>query len=174
MGAPAVGPLSYRPDYCEADAEPVALKLQKLAADDATVLAADQGPVIEKLLKLNGGSAGARPKIVAQVSAYKKKIIHGPGKLPSGYSHWMIKFPSTLDSNDIGAIEYAYSEMARAARVDIPETHLFGAKNKKYFGVKRFDRDGDRRIHMHSLSGLLHADHRVPSLDYDGFLKATQ
>ena len=26
---------------------------------------------------------------------------------------------------------------------------------------------------MHSLSGLLHADHRVASLDYDAFLKAT-
>lgn len=175
VGRHGMGALSYEPDYSEADAEPVALKLEKLAADAATVLAGDQGPVIEKLLKLNGGSAGARPKVVAQVSADKKKIIHGPGKLPSGYSHWMIKFSSTLDSNDIGAIEYAYSEMARAAAVDIPETHLFGAKKKKkYFGIKRFDRDGDRRIHMHSLSGLLHADHRAPSLDYDSFLKATQ
>ncbi|MCZ7593699.1 MAG: HipA domain-containing protein [Hyphomicrobium sp.] len=27
---------------------------------------------------------------------------------------------------------------------------------------------------MHSLSGLLHADHRTASLDYDAFLKATQ
>jgi serine/threonine-protein kinase HipA len=27
---------------------------------------------------------------------------------------------------------------------------------------------------MHSLSGLLHSDHRTPSLDYDAFLKATQ
>lgn len=174
VGRHGMGALSYEPDYSEADAEPVVLKLEKLAADAATVLAGGQGPVIEKLLKLNGGSSGARPKVVAQVSADKKKIIHGPGKLPSGYSHWMIKFPSTLDSNDIGAIEYAYSEMARAAGVDIPETHLFGAKKKKYFGIKRFDRDGDRRIHMHSLSGLLHADHRVPSLDYDSFLKATQ
>ena len=174
VGRHGMGALSYEPDYSEADPEPFVLKLEKLAADAARVLAGEQGPVIETLLKLNGGSAGARPKVVAQVSADKKKIIHGPGKLPSGYSHWMIKFPSMLDSNDIGAIEYAYSEMARAARVDIPETHLFGAKKRKYFGIKRFDRDGDRRIHMHSLSGLLHADHRVPSLDYDGFLKATQ
>lgn len=174
VGRNGMGALSYEPDYSEADGEPVVLKLEKLAADAATVLAGEQGPIVEKLLKLNGGSAGARPKVVAQVSADKKKIIHGAGKLPSGYAHWMIKFPSTLDGNDIGAIEYAYSQMARAAGVDIPETHLFGAKKKKYFGIKRFDRDGDRRIHMHSLSGLLHADHRTPSLDYDGFLKATQ
>ncbi len=173
VGRNGMGALSYEPDRSKADGDPVVLKLDKLAAEAATVLAGEEGPVIDKLLKLNGGSAGARPKVVAQVSADRKKIIHGPGMLPSGYGHWMIKFPSVNDGSDIGAIEYAYSQMARAAGVAMPETHLFGAK-KKYFGIKRFDRDGDRRIHMHSLSGLLHADHRVPSLDYDGFLKATQ
>ena len=39
----------------------------------------------------------------------------------------------------------------------MPETQFFGANKQRYFGIKRFDRDGDRRIHMHSLSGLLHA-----------------
>ena len=38
--------------------------------------------------------------------------------------------------------------------------------------AKRFDRKGDRRLHMHSLSGLIHADHRNPSLDYDTLLRA--
>ena len=38
----------------------------------------------------------------------------------------------------------------------------------------RSDREGDRRVHMHSLSGLLHADHRAPTMDYGGLLTATQ
>jgi serine/threonine-protein kinase HipA len=63
--------------------------------------------------------------------------------------------------------------MARAAGIVMPETHLFGADKKRYFGIQRFDRDGDRRVHMHSLSGLLHADHRAPTLDYDALLTAT-
>jgi serine/threonine-protein kinase HipA len=61
--------------------------------------------------------------------------------------------------------------MAKAAGVEMPETHLFRTKKGKYFGTKRFDRDGDARIHMHSLGGLLHADHRTPSLDYDMVLR---
>lgn len=175
VGRHGMGALSYEPDYRKADGDkPETLKLNQLAADAATVLQGEQGPIVEQLLKLNGASAGARPKVVAQVSADRKSIIHGPSVLPSGYAHWMIKFPSTLDGADAGAVEYAYSLMARAAGIDMPETHLFGAGKKRYFGIKRFDRDGDRRIHMHSLSGLLHADHRAPSLDYDGFLKATQ
>lgn len=173
VGRHGMGALSYEPDKSTSDRSTTALKLEVLAKDAAVVLAGEEGPVIEKLLKLNGASSGARPKIVAQVSGDKKRIIHGPDALPEGYSHWLIKFPATVDASDIGAVEYAYSLMARDAGVDMPDTHLFGAKKKRYFGIKRFDRNGDHRIHMHSLSGLLHADHRVASLDYDAFLKAT-
>lgn len=173
VGRDGMGALSYEPDKSKQDDATTTLKLDALAKDAAVVLAGEEGPVIEKLLRLNGASSGARPKIVAQVSADKQRIIHGPASLPNGYSHWMIKFPATGDVTDIGPLEYAYSLMAHDAGVDMPATHLFGAKKKRYFGIKRFDRDGDRRIHMHSLSGLLHADHRVASLDYDAFLKAT-
>jgi serine/threonine-protein kinase HipA len=173
VGSGGMGALSYEPDLSDAERAPIVLKLETLAAEAATVLTGDQGPVIEHLLRLNGASAGARPKVVALVSADKARIIHGPKALPPGYAHWMIKFPSSQDDATIGATEYAYSLMARAAGITIPETHLFGSKRARYFGIKRFDRDGDRRIHMHSLSGLLHADHRAPTLDYDGFLTAT-
>ena len=137
------------------------------------MLAGENEEVFEELLRLNGSSSGARPKIVAQVSTDKKRIIHGRQELQSGFEHWMIKFPSSQDARDVGAIEYAYSLMAKDAGVEMPETHLFRTKRNKYFGTKRFDRDGDARIHMHSLGGLIHADHRSPSLDYDMVLRVT-
>ena len=173
VGHHGMGALSYEPDKSSSDHATIALKLDALARDAAVVLAGEEGPVIETLLRLSGASSGARPKIVAQISSDRTQIIHGPDALSDGYSHWMIKFPALVDSSDIGPIEYAYSLMARDAGVDMPATHLFGAKRKRYFGIQRFDRDGDRPIHMHSLSGLLHADHRLASLDYDAFLKAT-
>ena len=43
----------------------------------------------------------------------------------------------------------------------------------KYFAIKRFDREGRKRIHMHSAAGLLYADFRFPSLDYSELIKAT-
>lgn len=174
VGQLGMGALSYEPDLSNSDRAPVVLELDVIARDAATVLKGEEGVVIERLLKLNGASAGARPKVVAQISADRKRIIHGPATLPDGYAHWMIKFPSAQDDAAAGATEYAYSLMARAAGVAMPDTHLFTAKKKRYFGIKRFDRDNDRRVHMHSLSGLLHADHRMSSLDYDALLKATQ
>lgn len=171
VGARGMGALSYEPDRSITDGDGADLALDKLAEESALVLAGENEEVFEELLRLNGSSAGARPKIVAQVSADKKRIIHGNQNLQSSFEHWMIKFPSSQDPHDVGAIEYAYSLMAEEAGVDMPETHLFHAKKGRYFGAKRFDRHGDRRIHMHSLSGLIHADHRNPSLDYDTILR---
>lgn len=172
VGRNGMGALSYEPDQSGEDALAETLQIDKIAAEAA--FSGEQEGVIEKLLKLNGASSGARPKIVAQVSKDKKQIIHGRAPLRAGCAHWMIKFPSANDANDIGAVEYAYSLMAKAAGVDMPETYLFKGKTKqRYFGSRRFDRDGAKRIHMHSLSGLLHADHRLPAIDYNDFLKAT-
>jgi serine/threonine-protein kinase HipA len=173
VGRHGMGALSYEPELGLQNTDDVPLALDKIADESAAVLAGENEEVFEELLRLNGSSSGARPKIVAQVSTDKKTIIHGRQELQSGFAHWMIKFPSSQDARDMGAIEYAYSLMAKDAGVEMPETHLFCTKRNKYFGTKRFDRDGDARIHMHSLGGLIHADHRSPSLDYDMVLRVT-
>lgn len=171
VGIHGMGALSYEPDRSEKPKGDEPLALDRLAAESAIVLAGESEEVFEELLRLSGSSGGARPKIVAQVSADRSRIIHGGGPLKPGFAHWMIKFASGQDSRDAGAVEYAYNLMARDAGLDAPEAHLFRTKKARYFGVKRFDREGDRRVHMHSLSGLIHADHRVPSLDYNLLLR---
>jgi serine/threonine-protein kinase HipA len=165
VGRHGMGALSYEPELGLANTDDVPLALDRIAEESAAVLAGENEEVFEELLRLNGSSSGARPKIVAQVSTDKKRIIHGQQELQSGFAHWMIKFPSSQDARDMGAIEYAYSLMAKDAGVEMPETHLFR--------TKRFERDGNARIHMHSLGGLIHADHRSPSLDYDTVLRVT-
>jgi len=173
VGRHGMGALSYEPELSIPSSAEAVVSLDKLAEESAIVLDGEGEEVFDELLRLNGSSAGARPKIVAQVSADKKRIIHGQQSLQGGFTHWMIKFPSSQDAGDMGAIEYGYSLMARSAGVVMPDTHLFRTKKNKYFGTKRFDRDGDTRIHMHSLGGLLHVDHRTPSLDYDAVLSVT-
>ena len=173
VGRHGMGALSYEPELGLQSTDDAPLALDRIAEESAAVLAGENEEVFEELLRLNGSSSGARPKIVAQVSTDKKRIIHGQQELQSGFAHWMIKFPSSQDARDMGAIEYAYSLMAKDAGVEMPETHLFRTKRNKYFGTKRFDREGNARIHMHSLGGLIHADHRSPSLDYDTVLRVT-
>ncbi len=192
VGRNGMGALSYEPDYSgEIIGEPAggrkqrsgagrgkrsalenSISLDRIAEESRIVLTGSSEEVFDELLRLNGSSGGARPKIVAQVSADRKRIVHGGSLLEPGYAHWIIKFASSQDERDVGAIEYAYSLMAGAAGVEMPRTHLFRTRRGQYFGAQRFDRVGDRRIHMHSLAGLIHADYRHPSLDYDTYLKA--
>ena len=173
VGRHGMGALSYEPELGSNITDDAPLVLDRLAEESAAVLAGANEEVFEELLRLNGSSSGARPKIVAQASADKKKIIHGQQELQPGFAHWIIKFPSSQDARDVGAIEYAYSLMAKDSGVEMSETHLFCTKRNKYFGTKRFDREGDARIHMHSLGGLMHADHRSPSVDYEMVLRVT-
>lgn len=42
-----------------------------------------------------------------------------------------------------------------------------------FFATKRFDRDGDKRIHMLSASALLETSHRLPNLDYNILMQLT-
>jgi hypothetical protein len=107
---------------------------------------------VDELFVLGGSSAGARPKVLLNIDGV----------------YWLIKFRSQLDPKDISAIEYAYHFMARNAGLILPEAKLFPSrKGLGFFGVKRFDSNGDNRIHMHTIAGLLHADHREHSLDYE-------
>lgn len=50
----------------------------------------------------------------------------------------------------------------------MPETRLFEGK---YFGVERFDRTTEGKIHTISATGLLNANFREPSLDYETLLQ---
>ncbi|MNV70661.1 putative DNA-binding transcriptional regulator [compost metagenome] len=44
---------------------------------------------------------------------------------------------------------------------------------ERFFAAKRFDRDGERKIHMVTACGILYADHRAHSLDYGDLLRST-
>ncbi len=138
----------------------------------------DDDKFIDDLFVMNGSSAGARPKILVSISSDRKSLEATKSDPKISNNNWIIKFRSAVDPQDIGCIEYAYHLMASAAGLDVPEARLFKSKkcqggNNGYFGVKRFDRQKSSFVHIHTISGLLHADHRIPNLDYETLLKAT-
>ena len=175
VGKYGMGALIYEPTVEKLERHPDQIDLDRIAKESMKVIEGELDEVVSELFKLAGSSAGARPKIMVGVDNKRKHLIHGQQKLPAGFEHWLIKFSASGDGKDAGAIEYAYSLMAAAAQIDIMPTHLFKTKKGNgFFGVKRFDRDLDQRLHLHSLSGLIHSDHRIPSIGYELVLRATQ
>ena len=101
-------------------------------------------------------------------------MISGEDELPEGYASWIVKFHSKSDAADEGRVEYAYSQMARDAGILMPDCHLFITARDGFFGVKRFDRQQNCRIHVHTFGNLIHSNFRVPGCDYESLLKVTR
>ncbi len=174
VGNRGLGALCYRPIIAP-QRGPSTIDLDALAEEIHQVLEGHAGEVLDQLLELGGSSGGARPKVLLGCDERRAQLRPGVGDLPAGFSHWLVKFRSSSDPLDIGAIEYAYSEMVRAAGIEMEPTHLFPAdKGPGYFGTRRFDRRGKQRFHVHTICGLLHADHRLPTIGYETVLKATR
>jgi len=173
IGSQGLGALVYEPEYdVPFDGGPVDLNL--VASQAQEVLEGSSSEFVSRLLALNGSSSGARPKALIGVSENKERILHGKESFTAEYEPWLVKFPNTQDGIDAGAIEYVYALMAKQSGILMPEVHLFSAhEGPGYFAAKRFDRNGANRLHMHTASGLLHADFRFPSLDYQDLLNLT-
>lgn len=157
VGSHGMGALSYEPEN-PVTFGPLTQNLDEIAHEIHCFQVQEDDEYVDDLLALGGSSAGARPKILMCIEN----------------EHWLIKFRSSLEPKDISAIEYSYHLMAVAAGLNVPDAQLFPArKGCGFFGVKRFDRKKNERIHMHTIAGLLHADHRMPTLDYETIMKAT-
>jgi serine/threonine-protein kinase HipA len=172
VGSHAMGALVYVPER-EVEHTLEEIVLDDLAQSSANILEGSSDTLLDELLSLNGSSAGARPKVIVQISDDQQQIIHGRQELQEGFTHWMVKFASGTDSREIGAIEYAYSLMAQESGLQMPRTALIEGKRGRYFACERFDRIGEKRVHMHSVAGLTHSDFRFPTLDYDDLLALT-
>jgi len=172
-GSNGMGALMYEPEISDVNNIHHLKDLDIIADECVHFLDNDDDKHIDDLLAMNGSSAGARPKILVSISSDEKLEITKNNPKTS-HDNWIIKFRSSTDPKDIGCIEYAYHLMAKKAGLDVPEARLFKSnKCDGYFGVKRFDRQKSDFKHMHTIAGLLHADHRIPTLDYEILLKAT-
>lgn len=153
-----MGALRYKPAF-DIPGDEFSGNLDELANECSSLLEEDFTYDLDKLFKYGGSSGGARPKIHTKIDG----------------EDWIIKFPSSYDSKNIGLQEYEYSLCAKACGITMSETKLFDSQIcEGYFGTKRFDRDvNGRKIHMASVSGLLETSHRYPNLDYNQLMKLT-
>lgn len=167
VGSNGVGALIYKPEINDEKQKLFGFELDEIAIASHQILTGTSIEILDELYLLGGSSGGARPKILVGYNPDTQHIIGSIKNLPAGYEHWLIKFPSSSDWQDIANIEYAYSKMAIDAGIKMSDCKLFkGKSGKVYFGTKRFDRIGNKRLHMHSAAGIMHDNFRLSNLDY--------
>ncbi len=173
--------MTYHPPVSREDVDSVVFDLHELSRHSQEILVGTAREVLPQLLRAGGSPGGARPKVLVGYNDDTGTLISGEDDLPEGFDHWMVKFPAASETGDAGAIEYAYSLMAREAGIDVSPTRLFECpQGNRFFGIRRFDRGSkgalplpNRRRHMHTFGNLLQSNFRIPSADYGDLLKAT-
>ena len=133
-----------------------------------------------------GSSGGARPK--AQVYL-NNDLSNCRMQAHQGDKAWLVKFTSKnlALGHEEGLCEAAYLTIAENAQLSPPQWQLLNAPVQsgasRWLAIKRFDwvdssletsQYQNGRLHMHSACGLLDADFRSPSLDYEDLIKASR
>ncbi|KIN13227.1 type II toxin-antitoxin system HipA family toxin [Halomonas sp. KHS3] len=176
MADRGMGALEYRP-VIERTADEDNIDLSQLYQAANAVYEGETAATLDALRLAGGSPAGARPKVIVALSSDGKQCSTSFQELPAGYQHWLVKFRAPTEHRDTGAIEYAYSVLAERAGVKMAASKLIeinsSAETERFFSTQRFDRNGNRKIHMMTASGILYADYSAPSLDYSDLLKAT-
>ena len=170
FGGNTMGALIYEPEMDLKRSDNTPFDLHNLSIQSNDILTGNTEEVLPQLINAGGSPGGAQPKVL--VGIFNEKMISGETDLPKHFEHWIIKFPGGNDFPDAGPLEYAYSLMAQDAGIKMSKTRLFSTpEGDRFFGIKRFDRKGNKRFHVHTFGNLIHSNFRIPSQDYDQFFR---
>ena len=124
------------------------------------------------LLSVGMSAGGARPKAVLAFNEGFTQVRSGQVDAPKGFAHYILKFDGVTEHRSnrqtfgdplgYSVMEYIYSEMATSCGIDMMPCYLLDEGPRRHFMTKRFDREGNRRIHFQSLNGLAHVSYNKP------------
>ena len=173
MGAleyvPGIGPSPRASTKIEID------ELVRLAADVLThrnnvqehFHDAGKAKTLKDILSVGTSAGGARAKAVIAWNRETNEVRSGQISAGDGFEYWLLKFDGVRGNRDkelddpagYGAIEYAYSLMARAAGIEMSECRLLEENGRRHFMTRRFDRlSTGEKLHLQSLGALAHFD----------------
>ncbi len=157
IGTSGMGALEYIPAR-NTDFDIIGSKLNfdEIAKECSELLSLRPSDQIDMLYSLGGSSGGTRPKV----------FLSEQGK------EWIVKFPAKNDPDISGKREYDYSLCAKKCGITMTETALVNSEFcAGYFKTERFDRQNGDKIFTSTFAGILEADFRAPSCDYESLMR---
>ena len=179
MGAlefrPVLGPRTTTAEHLQVErlVELAAAALDRRSRLDASFAATNGSDALRQILRVGTSAGGARPKALIAWNPESTEVRAGDLSVPEGFQHWLLKLDgvasgadgadgadeSLVGSRGYGAIEYAYSLMAKDAGLNMTECRLLEEGGRRHFMTRRFDRlPSGEKLHMQSLGGMAHYD----------------
>lgn len=177
-GVRGTGALEFHPALGPAAADSKPLNVDALVALASDVLRTRENlnasfadrhkeEALREILRVGASAGGARAKALIAWNPQTNEVRSGQVKAPPGFEYWLMKFDGVSNNTDrdladprgFGAIEYAYSLMAKHAGIRMSECRIFEEGGRRHFMTRRFDRlDDGEKLHMQSLAALAHFD----------------
>jgi len=181
MGKRGMGALEFRPAIRGGATarERQSLEIADLVEQARRLIEGKTDVAVAEIMRVGSSAGGARPKAVILWNRAKGEARSSFAAPKPGDEHWIIKFDGVglIEAPDpkpqpYNRIEYVYSQMAKDAGIEMEKTNLLTERGYAHFMVKRFDREGTGKLHLHSLAGMDHADYNAPgAYSYEQFLR---
>lgn len=178
IGKRGMGALEYEPVLSPIEESSNSLELKELVSlaknilnekkNFQTNLNEKKSRSILDIIRVGSSAGGARAKAIIAYNPKTGDVRSGQIDDLKDYEYWIIKFDGVSDRKlgdpqGYGKIEYAYYLMAQDCGIKLNECKLLLEDKRSHFMTKRFDRNGNKKIHMQSLCAIAHFDYNYPS-----------
>ncbi|MBZ0265759.1 type II toxin-antitoxin system HipA family toxin [bacterium] len=183
IGKRGIGALEFQPEQVPQRHQSKPLEVAALVQLASDILSEREGlqasfddpdreEALLTILRVGSSAGGARAKALIAYNETTGEVRSGQlPNLPQEFSHWLLKFDGVEENRDkdlndpmgYGRIEYAYSNMVHACKIEMTECRLLEENDRSHFMTRRFDRTREgKKLHMQSLCALAHFDFNRP------------
>lgn len=172
IGRRGMGALEFLPSAAKDMERPFKVEIADLyelarsALEQARNFKTEMRPdlLIESLFKVGTSAGGRRPKAIINLNPETGECYSGQVAAPApGYIPMIIKFDEHSDIPTT-RIEYSYYLMAKEAGLNMMPSRLIEGRNNAHFLTERFDRKGDKKVHIQTLAAMDPASNSYESL----------
>ncbi len=161
IGSRAMGALEYEPAQELGDNSTFDVDVQRLyefakqvlTERKTTVIDGDQSILWQDLIKISSSPGGKRPKAIIALNKETGEVISGQSSIPEGFVHYILKYDDGSDY-PYAKLEYVYYRMALDAGINMMPSELRVYGNLTHFLTERFDRIGNKKIHIQTLAAM--------------------
>lgn len=132
-----------------------------------TNLNEDKKTAIAEILRLGTSAGGQRAKAIIAYNKSTGEVRSGQVEAPEGFDYCLIKLDGVSaqagfkETDNYGRLEYSFAKLMRECGIEMTECSLVEENGRAHFLTKRFDRVAGEKIHMQTLCGIAHFDHRI-------------
>ena len=112
----------------------------------------EQSLTMQALMTVGTSAGGRQPKAIIALNRETGEIRSGQIGGLKGFERCILKFG--IKERSTAELEITYYEMAKKAGIRMMPSWLMDIEGDKHFITKRFDREGERKLHMQTLAAL--------------------